>query len=220
MHLDEIADLEAQRRAALAEQNGPAYARLCDELGVPAEDEFLYERGFTASFVHFTRTVPPVFGFTKVGLGKFPYSALKKIFFGMHAIDLQPEMMTELNPSEILAKLYGAEFARVRRVSFTAAGFTALVRFLDGIAYRQSDFRAGALKLPAPYPTTPGAQQKRLAAVDEAAKERFVQSFLAPPRGFYDPNNDGRDPRLYVHRIYDHLNAAYKELQATRASSS
>lgn len=212
MRLETIARLESRRRAALAEQDGSAYVRLCGELGVPPEDVFLYEQGLVRSSRLQTLSVPSVFGFTKKSLDEFSYSALRTIFFGMHAIDIPPNLMAELNPAEILAKYYGTRCAKQRRVPFSGAGFSALVRLLDGLAYKNPEFRAAALKLPAPYPTDADAQQKRLAFVDDTIKKAFVRSFLAPSRSFHDPNYDGHDKRLYVNAAYAILKTAYEQL--------
>lgn len=49
--------LEALRRRALATQDALEYARLCDEVGVKPEDEFLYEKGTSVeSAVNTSRT--------------------------------------------------------------------------------------------------------------------------------------------------------------------
>jgi len=40
-----IANKDKERKEALSSQDAIKYYTLCEELGIPAEDEFLHERG-------------------------------------------------------------------------------------------------------------------------------------------------------------------------------
>ncbi|MEK6855196.1 MAG: hypothetical protein AABX73_03155 [Nanoarchaeota archaeon] len=46
-----LAQIEEERREALARQDGLGYLVLCSESGIAPEDEFLYERGMTEQIV-------------------------------------------------------------------------------------------------------------------------------------------------------------------------
>ena len=169
--------------------------------------------------------VPKVWDVRVKDLESLSYSDLKKIFYGIHNLDVPNEILDLENPAEILAKYFAADHLKRdnyhRRLAIPAE-FLGLIRYLNKSARGSFGVRGLMRDCKTRFDLVDSPEEERLYGLDEEIKRSFVESFFEDyrpsngeepdnPEAFYDPNIDVEDKRVYARRIYQFLKQKQRE---------
>lgn len=163
--------------------------------------------------------IPKRFRVTQENLTHLGYLTLKKIYRGLHNLDIPTEMLLFENGAEVVAELMAAGQLKVQnnhlRNPTIPQEFLPLVKYLlnDAMSYSTRSYsgrtsqRFAAIKRIHDLPLV-----ERLEMVPHDAREEFVSSFFSDyipskaenpshPKSYYEPNIDGANTAVYARRI-------------------
>ncbi len=169
------------------------------------------------------------YSITKAMLEELSYGGLYRVFYGMHNISMHHQMLTSLNPHEILAIFMGVHDIKYEKqdlhenLAFSEPeDVYDIINEVNKCAYTDSDLLS--LKIRKKYSRknvhkqTKGDLEKRIKKLQYYPKWRFLMSFRMPKKepmkDFYDPNCDDRGARaknVYVNRIFNAINKIYEK---------
>ena len=169
------------------------------------------------------------YSITKTMLEELSYGGLYRVFYGIHNISMHHQMLTSLNPHEILAIFMGIHDIKYekqglhKKLSLTEPeDVYSIINKLNHNTYSDS----GILNLKTSrkhaaknvHPQKKGDLEKRVRKLDYYPKWKFLMSFRMPPKkvqqDFYDPNCDDRGAKgksIYVNRIFNAIHEIYEK---------
>ncbi len=178
------------------EDNPQLYALLCDRLGRTPQNPALYARGIVGVMDFrldgaldtgvLLCEAPPRYGIELTFLSQLNEKALVAVFRGMYNLDMSDNILSHLNPDEIIAKYFAAGVLKYRNAHKTDGTTNDtcryaidnpmdLIRTLDREAYP----KIGTIirKWQARFKEIPGEQMRRMSEVPEEELCRAVYSF-------------------------------------------
>ena len=166
----------------------------------------------------------PAFDILKKNLEDLPFDLQLSLFYGIHNLKIDPQILGVINPSEIVAKYIGARHLKKRNAHLVQnergefvtptviLDFPQLIRKLDGMGYQA--LRGTTKDWKKPFGTNPGQQVQRLGCIDDAVKSSLMASFFRPENeSVYHMKSYGKDQSLYVRDVYNYLKRQQEKLE-------
>ena len=168
------------------------------------------------------------YNITKKYLGKLDYTHIETIWRGLHNINLPHEILTYMNPTEIVALAYGTQITKesdigvkVFKKEYCYEETSKMISKLVGLAYREPKIRKLEKEIKdKPYEHGSNDLIKRIRNnISVKTLKNFKESFFEDYKpsakeisyGYFDPNIDGINKNVYIKEIISHLNNIQKK---------
>ena len=172
------------------------------------------------------------YSITKTMLNELSYGDLFRVWYGLNNISMHHQLMTSLNPHEIIAVYMGVQDIKYEKKNLhdklslvkpddiydifkeankDAYKSPALIKLMQDNKYRKSNVHSQKR----------GDLERRIRRLDYYPKWSFLVDFRMPAkkvqRDFYDPNYDdggARGKTIYVNRIFGAMRGIYEKNKA------